>query len=210
MLSIYLFHHLVITLRSSLTLPQVLLCFFRDTEVLSHFEHSSASPPLAVARGNTPSPNALVAYPPCGVIPFHGFTMYGTSPLHETLDLFLSLFSSLETSSCMECNFLEFGIPYLGSYSRHLLIIIHYVQCIRFKTYCYGTFELYSPTDSLCTVRRLSIQFGTAFRHTRVIPFSQVHRVRHAALGLRFGVLSLRSYSRYPFLGSITYGASPV
>ncbi|XP_050717229.1 TBC1 domain family member 19-like [Eriocheir sinensis] len=55
---------------------QVLLCFFRDTEVLSHFEHSSASPPLAVARGNTPSPNALVAYPPCGVIPFHGFTMY--------------------------------------------------------------------------------------------------------------------------------------
>ncbi|XP_069956275.1 TBC1 domain family member 19 isoform X4 [Cherax quadricarinatus] len=55
---------------------QVLLCFFRDTEVLSHFEHSSASPPLAAARGNTPSPDTLVAYPPCGVIPFHGFTMY--------------------------------------------------------------------------------------------------------------------------------------
>ncbi|KAK3873594.1 hypothetical protein Pcinc_021399 [Petrolisthes cinctipes] len=55
---------------------QVLLCFFRDTEVLSHFEHSSASPPLAVARGNTPTPDNLVAYPPCGVIPFHGFTMY--------------------------------------------------------------------------------------------------------------------------------------
>ncbi|XP_042205753.1 TBC1 domain family member 19-like isoform X3 [Homarus americanus] len=55
---------------------QVLLCFFRDTEVLSHFEHSSASPPLAAARGNTPSPDSLVAYPPCGVIPFHGFTMF--------------------------------------------------------------------------------------------------------------------------------------
>ncbi|XP_042871283.1 TBC1 domain family member 19-like [Penaeus japonicus] len=57
-------------------LYQVLLCFFRDTEVLSHFEHSSASPPLSVARGQTPSPDTLVAYPPCGIIPFHGFTMY--------------------------------------------------------------------------------------------------------------------------------------
>ncbi|KAG7175734.1 TBC1 domain family member 19-like [Homarus americanus] len=35
-----------------------------------------ASPPLAAARGNTPSPDSLVAYPPCGVIPFHGFTMF--------------------------------------------------------------------------------------------------------------------------------------
>lgn len=86
--------------------PQVLLCFFRDTEVLSHFEHSSASPPLAVARGNTPSPNALVAYPPCGVIPFHGFTMYGTSSLYETFDRFLSLiFFSLD--------FIMYGMSFL-------------------------------------------------------------------------------------------------
>ncbi|XP_068249236.1 TBC1 domain family member 19 [Palaemon carinicauda] len=55
---------------------QVLLCFFRDTEVLSHFGHSSASPPLSVARGQTPSPETMVAYPPSGVIPFHGFTMF--------------------------------------------------------------------------------------------------------------------------------------
>ena len=56
---------------------QVLLCFFRDTEVLKHFENSSATPCLAVARGNTPHPDALLAYPPCGVTPFHGFSMYG-------------------------------------------------------------------------------------------------------------------------------------
>ena len=56
---------------------QVLLCFFRDTEVLRHFEHSSASPALAAPKGTAPSADTLVAYPPAGVIPFHGFAMYG-------------------------------------------------------------------------------------------------------------------------------------
>ncbi|KAF2356069.1 Rab-GTPase-TBC domain [Trinorchestia longiramus] len=57
-------------------LYQVLLCFFRDTAVLRHFEHSSASPSLAAPKGATPSADTLVAYPPAGVIPFHGFAMY--------------------------------------------------------------------------------------------------------------------------------------
>ncbi|KAB7498166.1 TBC1 domain family member 19 [Armadillidium nasatum] len=57
-------------------LHQVLLCFFRDTEILRRFENSSGSPSLAVCRGSPLHPETLVAFPPCGIIPFHGFTMY--------------------------------------------------------------------------------------------------------------------------------------
>ncbi|KAG8198112.1 hypothetical protein JTE90_020935 [Oedothorax gibbosus] len=53
-------------------LYQILLVFSRDTSVTSHFELSSANPPKAVLRGTHTS----VTYPPCGVIPFHGFSMY--------------------------------------------------------------------------------------------------------------------------------------
>ncbi|EEB20025.1 conserved hypothetical protein [Pediculus humanus corporis] len=45
-------------------LYQVMLCFSRDADVLSVVPHSS------ISIENT------VAYPPSGVIPFHGFTMY--------------------------------------------------------------------------------------------------------------------------------------
>ncbi|KAL0276146.1 UNVERIFIED_CONTAM: hypothetical protein PYX00_003780 [Menopon gallinae] len=45
-------------------LYQVMLCFSRDPEILSVAHHSSSNPINAVA------------YPPSGIIPFHGFTMY--------------------------------------------------------------------------------------------------------------------------------------
>ncbi|KAA0203667.1 hypothetical protein HAZT_HAZT009943 [Hyalella azteca] len=58
-------------------LHQVLLCFSRDSAVLRHFDHSPASPALAAPQGASPTAYTLVAYPPAGVIPFHGFAMYG-------------------------------------------------------------------------------------------------------------------------------------
>ncbi|XP_047737622.1 TBC1 domain family member 19-like [Hyalella azteca] len=57
-------------------LHQVLLCFSRDSAVLRHFDHSPASPALAAPQGASPTAYTLVAYPPAGVIPFHGFAMY--------------------------------------------------------------------------------------------------------------------------------------
>lgn len=39
----------------------------------SHFDMSTANPPKATLRGS----HTTVTYPPNGVIPFHGFSMYG-------------------------------------------------------------------------------------------------------------------------------------
>uniref|UniRef100_T1IJT5 Rab-GAP TBC domain-containing protein n=1 Tax=Strigamia maritima TaxID=126957 RepID=T1IJT5_STRMM len=55
-------------------LLQVMLLFSRDTAVLSHFTHTSASPPKALLRGKLDE--VSVVYPPSGIIPFHGFSMY--------------------------------------------------------------------------------------------------------------------------------------
>nr|XP_002119373.1 TBC1 domain family member 19 [Ciona intestinalis] len=59
-------------------LYQVLLVFSRDTTVLDHFVHSSASPPKSYIRGKLGLEEFSVIYPPNGVIPFHGFSMYAT------------------------------------------------------------------------------------------------------------------------------------
>ncbi|XP_054718039.1 TBC1 domain family member 19-like [Uloborus diversus] len=53
-------------------LYQILLVFSRDSSVASHFEMSTANPFKAVLRGS----HTTVTYPPNGVIPFHGFSMY--------------------------------------------------------------------------------------------------------------------------------------
>ncbi|XP_015922874.1 TBC1 domain family member 19 [Parasteatoda tepidariorum] len=53
-------------------LYQILLVFSRDTSVQSHFEISSANP----VKGNLRGTHTNVVYPPNGVIPFHGFSMY--------------------------------------------------------------------------------------------------------------------------------------
>ncbi|XP_008117035.1 TBC1 domain family member 19 isoform X2 [Anolis carolinensis] len=57
-------------------LYQVLLCFSRDTSVLDHFEYNSATPPKSYIRGKLGMEEYAVFYPPNGVIPFHGFSMY--------------------------------------------------------------------------------------------------------------------------------------
>ncbi|THD20244.1 TBC1 domain family member 19 [Fasciola hepatica] len=51
---------------------QVLLPFTRDSTVLEHFQSSLASPPRAIGK----KINDSQVFPPSGVIPFHGFSMY--------------------------------------------------------------------------------------------------------------------------------------
>ncbi|XP_074085760.1 TBC1 domain family member 19 isoform X3 [Macrotis lagotis] len=72
-------------------LYQVLLCFSRDTSVLGHFAYNSASPPKSYIRGKLGMEDYAVFYPPNGVIPFHGFSMY-VAPLcflyHEPSKLY--------------------------------------------------------------------------------------------------------------------------
>lgn len=51
-----------------------MLCFTRDTEVLSVFNNSTSHPILTSLKGKPPTE---AIYPPNGIIPFHGFTMYG-------------------------------------------------------------------------------------------------------------------------------------
>ncbi|XP_055067211.2 TBC1 domain family member 19 [Misgurnus anguillicaudatus] len=57
-------------------LYQVLLCFSRDTAVLEHFNYNSATPPTSSIQSKSGSEQFHVVYPPNGVIPFHGFSMY--------------------------------------------------------------------------------------------------------------------------------------
>ncbi|XP_037991818.1 TBC1 domain family member 19 isoform X2 [Motacilla alba alba] len=71
--------------------PEVLLCFSRDTSVLEHFTYSSATPPKSYIQGKLGMEEYAVFYPPNGVIPFHGFSMY-VAPLcflyHEPSKLY--------------------------------------------------------------------------------------------------------------------------
>uniref|UniRef100_A0A8C2J7B7 TBC1 domain family, member 19 n=1 Tax=Cyprinus carpio TaxID=7962 RepID=A0A8C2J7B7_CYPCA len=57
-------------------LYQVLLCFSRDTAVLEHFSYNSATPPKSCIQNSSGSEQCAMVYPPNGVIPFHGFSMY--------------------------------------------------------------------------------------------------------------------------------------
>ena len=83
---------------------QVMLAFSRDTEVrsslsLSHshsqvaetFSCGSANPAKAVLRGKNAAVDNMVIYPPSGVIPFHGFSMFA-APMcyvsHEPAQLY--------------------------------------------------------------------------------------------------------------------------
>ncbi|KAF0029156.1 hypothetical protein F2P81_018261 [Scophthalmus maximus] len=57
-------------------LYQVLLCFSRDAAVLEHFKYNSATPPKSYIQGKVGDEECAVVYPPNGIIPFHGFSMY--------------------------------------------------------------------------------------------------------------------------------------
>ncbi|XP_046978707.1 TBC1 domain family member 19 [Vanessa cardui] len=55
-------------------LYQVMLCFSRDGEAA----RAAGASALRVAVKGRHTPDCLIAFPPSGVIPFHGFTMYAT------------------------------------------------------------------------------------------------------------------------------------
>lgn len=53
-----------------------MLCFSRDTEVLQSLDDSSSYMQV-VLKGKPVTAENTLMFPPNGVIPFHGFTMYG-------------------------------------------------------------------------------------------------------------------------------------
>ncbi|KAK7861826.1 hypothetical protein R5R35_000588 [Gryllus longicercus] len=77
-------------------LYQVMLCFSRDTEVLNVFNHSAANPVNAVLKNKLASSENTVVFPPSGVIPFHGFTMYA-SPFCYLYDDPVALYFTFRT-----------------------------------------------------------------------------------------------------------------
>ncbi|KAB0800144.1 hypothetical protein PPYR_08024 [Photinus pyralis] len=56
-------------------LHQVLLCFSRDPEVLKLLPYKPGYMQV-VLKGKSSVPESTLTFPPSGVIPFHGFTMY--------------------------------------------------------------------------------------------------------------------------------------
>lgn len=57
-------------------LYQILLPFSRDTTVLNCISQTSGTPPKSYIRGKLGNEEYMVLFPPSGVIPFHGFSMY--------------------------------------------------------------------------------------------------------------------------------------
>lgn len=58
-----------------------MLCFSRDTTIANIFRDNSSNPLIGILRGKLNLVNNSVIYPPSGVIPFHGFAMYGKEVL---------------------------------------------------------------------------------------------------------------------------------
>lgn len=140
-------------------LYQVLLCFSRDTSVLGHFAYNSASPPKSYIRGKLGLEEYAVFYPPNGVIPFHGFSMY-VAPLcflyHEPYKLYQIFremyvrFSSDSTPSplillvlchCVCCLKLFFKRIFPNSF-----IICEKSELNHFEYHLNGWFELFLDT----------------------------------------------------------------
>ncbi|XP_026747469.1 TBC1 domain family member 19 isoform X1 [Trichoplusia ni] len=59
-------------------LYQVMLCFSRDIEIMQHLKGSIGNPPTVTIKGKQTSAESVTVFPPSGIIPFHGFTMYAT------------------------------------------------------------------------------------------------------------------------------------
>ncbi|XP_050300379.1 TBC1 domain family member 19 [Anthonomus grandis grandis] len=56
-------------------LYQVMLCFSRDSEILKQLPNQPAFMQVGL-KGRPNTPENVLVFPPSGVIPFHGFTMY--------------------------------------------------------------------------------------------------------------------------------------
>ncbi|KAL0839910.1 hypothetical protein ABMA28_016527 [Loxostege sticticalis] len=59
-------------------LYQVMLCFSRDCEVMQQLKGSIGNPLSVTIKGKQTSAESVTVFPPSGIIPFHGFTMYAT------------------------------------------------------------------------------------------------------------------------------------
>lgn len=57
-------------------LYQVMLCFSRDSEILKDLSTQPGFMQVVIKGKQTTNENTII-FPPSGVIPFHGFTMYG-------------------------------------------------------------------------------------------------------------------------------------
>ncbi|XP_076334413.1 TBC1 domain family member 19 isoform X1 [Tachypleus tridentatus] len=80
-------------------LYQILLVFSRDVSIVEHFRYSSATPPKGFLRGRSGQEEGLVVYPPSGIIPYHGFTMYVT-PLCYLYDDPVTLYGVFKELFC--------------------------------------------------------------------------------------------------------------
>lgn len=56
---------------------QVMLCFSRDSEIMNLIPSQAYM--QVTLKGKQIARDSTMVFPPSGVIPFHGFTMYGTS-----------------------------------------------------------------------------------------------------------------------------------
>lgn len=54
-----------------------MLCFSRDSEVQSLLKSILGNPMVTTIKGKLSGSDSIINFPPSGVIPFHGFTMYG-------------------------------------------------------------------------------------------------------------------------------------
>ena len=54
-----------------------MLCFSRDIELMQQLKGSIGNPPTVTIKGKQTSAESATVFPPSGIIPFHGFSMYG-------------------------------------------------------------------------------------------------------------------------------------
>lgn len=72
-------------------LYQIMLCFLRDGEILKKLPNQPAFMQVNI-KGKQSTPENSIIFPPSGVIPFHGFTMYGKK-IHLRVRYFKKLFN---------------------------------------------------------------------------------------------------------------------
>lgn len=54
-----------------------MLCFSRDNQIQETLKHMLGNPMTTNIKGKLTTSESVINFPPSGVIPFHGFTMYG-------------------------------------------------------------------------------------------------------------------------------------
>uniref|UniRef100_A0A8B9LE57 TBC1 domain family, member 19 n=1 Tax=Astyanax mexicanus TaxID=7994 RepID=A0A8B9LE57_ASTMX len=121
-------------------LYQVLLCFSRDTAVLEHFSYNSATPPKSYIQGKTGAEEFTVVYPPNGVIPFHGFSMYVAplcflynepSKLYSVFrEMYVRYFFRLHSISSSPSGIVSLCLQFERLLQNHLPQLFYHLQAI--------------------------------------------------------------------------------